>query len=1068
MADEVVLAAADVAAAREFAEATADETYARFEGSRADRAVHVQRIFVGKVGEIALRDVVRRAGREPAGLDGLFERLTRAESFGQTDFTVPVAGGRTLHGDVKTVWREGAQALLVPVSQATRQPKDVYASVRVWGPGLERPGEAVHGALAGWAWNERLMRGIPQQGPEGIASYRMERGELEPPDALLAQLPMAGEARPEPQAEAGPPSLDERIAHATRRLTGAGDPAEYGWWSESAYERDVWDAAREAGGGGELPIAAADMVVAAKEGARERANARYVEARMAAADSDPVLAGLHPAQQRAVLCREDAQAMLAGAGTGKTHTIVAKVEDALVRGEADPRRTALITFTNKAADEIRERVARETGSLSTGLFVGTIHSLALELLGRGRPEGRVELDETDPLQARDAEPEAQRAARDRRYALMERLVDGALDDDPGLGSALGALAGRVVYTPGPRRYLVQVASRWVAERDGEWPGAEPPGAAPIDRLGRAVMERYEAHLEAQGTTTVGRAIRDATAGIESGAIAPGLQSIVVDEWQDVNGTQRRFVEACAAAGAGDGTRTAVCIAGDDWQSIYGFQGGGPEHTQGFLDDHPGCVRTDLVQTWRFGERRAQGSRSWALAGGNAIPREVAGHPGMDGAEPAVGLLGRTREAATARDENDDAVCTMLRALGRRPGAGDRPARVLVLGRTHDRIADRGRSLDEVIDEVLAEWDADPRRIGGKVDASTPEGAREGARQKALWKVAQGLDHARIRAAAEEAGVSVDLETRTVHRAKGLEADHVIYVAPDDRADVDQEQAQEERRCWYVAMTRAKESMVVLEPPGGASRSALWADLEADPCGRYGTAEVDPGTGEVRERAPREPERQPPGVEAMDPAKVAQRQARTLAQLDLAVDAWRRGRGGAGPQALREAAGVVHRAARWAVGTAAAYRGHGDVLNGAGSLEEAAEGLGQPGGGPRAMEPHEGAGAGKVHALAVAADALQSARPEAVERTAGRALAMLAEVVGAEHGALRDTCAATPQAGAVRGEEQRLEESMAGLADDGMECLRSAGSRWLRSQGTARPPEAPRADERRRTGRAIER
>ena len=116
---------------------------------------------------------------------------------------------------------------------------------------------------------------------------------------------------------------------------------------------------------------------ATSEASRRRANERLLRKRLA----DPALASLNEDQRRAVIVQEDRTLVVAGAGTGKTHTMVAKARDTVRTGVARPEEIAFVTFTRKAAQEIRDR----SGDLP-GMEIGTIHHLARAVIMR--VEGR--------------------------------------------------------------------------------------------------------------------------------------------------------------------------------------------------------------------------------------------------------------------------------------------------------------------------------------------------------------------------------------------------------------------------------------------------------------------------------------------------------------------------------------------------------------------------------------------------------------------------------------------------------------------------------------------------------
>ena len=129
-----------------------------------------------------------------------------------------------------------------------------------------------------------------------------------------------------------------------------------------------------------------------------------------------MLKGLHPAQRRAVVVSEDTQLVLAGAGAGKTQTMAAKVADTLRLGRTTPEHVAVVTFTNKAAKEIRERIGTLAGQPTEGMFVGTIHRLAKQMLTQAPGAGGTRIHDPPRVHA------------DAALALSGRSMVQAVED----------------------------------------------------------------------------------------------------------------------------------------------------------------------------------------------------------------------------------------------------------------------------------------------------------------------------------------------------------------------------------------------------------------------------------------------------------------------------------------------------------------------------------------------------------------------------------------------------------------------------------------------------------------
>ena len=317
-------------------------------------------------------------------------------------------------------------------------------------------------------------------------------------------------------------------------------------------------------------------------------------------------------------------------------------------------------------------------------------------------------------------------------------------------------------------------------------------AQALATLAKAVRRRYEAHLEDAGTTDFEKMVLDAARALEAGKVRPGFDMVIVDEWQDVNGAQERFVRALSRHGGKAGERPTLCVVGDDWQSIYGFQGGDPEYTRSFAKKGDACERTDLDRTWRFGKRRAHATRKWALGDADAVDKQVEGNEKKDGAGAVNEIVGRTITAAGAErlggpageESAETAIRGILEKIGEKERDKERDKEqgpdVLLLARRRNTVADSNRPEDEEARKVIEEWRTQPWRIPSGVDEHDAEEVRAAAWERARQRKAEGLDHQALQAAARRAGVALDLKTLTVHGAKGLETDYVIFVQGRDR------------------------------------------------------------------------------------------------------------------------------------------------------------------------------------------------------------------------------------------------------------------------------------------------
>ncbi len=261
---------------------------------------------------------------------------------------------------------------------------------------------------------------------------------------------------------------------------------------------------------------------------------------------------LNEQQQTAVRYTDGPLLVVAGAGSGKTRVIIEKIVH-LVRDRGLPSaRIAAITFTNKAAREMRERLAKRLGAAKAGeVTVSTFHALGWKILREhhdllGYRKGISILDEQDSsnvvrdLLPEGTAPEMVRTARAQVSRWKNRAL-AAGDAPPDFGSG---------------------------------------GEASIWRL----YERYEAHLRDLNAVDFDdlillplRILQDEEARLQW---QQQIRYLLVDEYQDTNETQYRLLRLLAGA---DGRLTAV---GDDDQSIYGWRGAQPENLQQLAADYP--------------------------------------------------------------------------------------------------------------------------------------------------------------------------------------------------------------------------------------------------------------------------------------------------------------------------------------------------------------------------------------------------------------------------------------------------------------------------------------------------
>ena len=281
-----------------------------------------------------------------------------------------------------------------------------------------------------------------------------------------------------------------------------------------------------------------------------------------------LLADLNDAQREAVLHGEGPLLVLAGAGSGKTRVIVHRIAR-LVRDEGTtPWRILAVTFTNKAAGEMRARLGELLGPDANDLWVQTFHAFGARFLRR---EGaRAGLSPSFPIYDDDDQL---------------RLVKGILAE-------LGADEGEALT---PRQALSRIDGwKGLALRPDELELGEYDVAG---RLAREVYVRYEAALARAGAADFGDLLLKPVRLLEEDEAlrrrwAGRFEHLLVDEFQDTNPVQYRLLRLLA------GSRGNVCVVGDDDQAIYRWRGADVENILGFDADFPGTRVVKLERNYR--------------------------------------------------------------------------------------------------------------------------------------------------------------------------------------------------------------------------------------------------------------------------------------------------------------------------------------------------------------------------------------------------------------------------------------------------------------------------------------
>ena len=358
-------------------------------------------------------------------------------------------------------------------------------------------------------------------------------------------------------------------------------------------------------------------------------------------------------------------------------------------------------------------------------------------------------------------------------------------------------------------------------------------------IARRIYEKYREYLKKEGTYDFFTVIEDATETIRKHGNKLPVELLLVDEYQDVNPAQAELVEAVYEAGGKK--RTRLCVVGDDWQSIFSFQGADPSIMARFMEN---CYVSTLDRTMRFGHARAKATTAWAKQQKNAIRKNIKGE--KNGPDTATEMVGRV-PLNEVGESPEKAIETIFKDIKNRENIKNREkgkkAVVMIIARAGHSVEDSSQSSDRT-NELIRLWDNDPSKMPRYWNKLSSKEREEAIKDRAKRDLEEGFDHTRIKDAAKDANLTLDLDTRTIHKAKGKSADYVIFLQGQGRRKPEEyalERAlaplrvegesldDEEIRVWYVALTRAREMTYVVEPPAHAKErqyaDELWNNGE---------------------------------------------------------------------------------------------------------------------------------------------------------------------------------------------------------------------------------------------------
>jgi DNA helicase-2/ATP-dependent DNA helicase PcrA len=303
---------------------------------------------------------------------------------------------------------------------------------------------------------------------------------------------------------------------------------------------------------------------------------------MAAAAPAPYLAGLNPEQRLAVETLDGPVLVLAGAGTGKTRVLTVRIAHILATGRARPSEILAVTFTNKAAREMKHRVEEIVGGVVEGMpWLGTFHSIGVKILRRHAELVGLKTDFT----ILDV---------DDQIRLIKQLLEAENIDEKRW----------------PARVLAMLIDGW--KNRGLAPEQVPGGEAAVFANGKGfkLYKAYQERLKTLNAADFGdllleniRLFREQPEVLRQ--YQARFKYILVDEYQDTNVAQYLWLRLLAqrtAPGIPDDTAEVrpknICCVGDDDQSIYGWRGAEVDNILRFEHDFPGAKVVRLERNYR--------------------------------------------------------------------------------------------------------------------------------------------------------------------------------------------------------------------------------------------------------------------------------------------------------------------------------------------------------------------------------------------------------------------------------------------------------------------------------------
>lgn len=510
--------------------------------------------------------------------------------------------------------------------------------------------------------------------------------------------------------------------------------------------------------------------IAASEDKVKKANARFVrqeEIRFKSFFDTIEKNPLTTAQRRACLMNEDRNLVLAGAGTGKTSTMIGRVGYLLASEQVKPENILMLAFAKKAAEEMQERQDKCLRPMLQHAMptIKTFHALGLDVIGtvEGKWPTMSVFAEDNAALIRFIEVELGKLMLDSVYHHQVSLFCSSALYPKSMAELAQLFAEFLMLFRQSALTLAELALQLTKQKK------EQQRFNLLTPLFEPILAAYQRYLSARNEIDFADMIGNATEYIESGRYRSPYQHILVDEFQDISQPRARLIKALL-----DQRDDAVLFAvGDDWQAIYRFSGSDLSITQRFSDLFGASSITALDTTFRFNNKIGDVASAFVLQNPMQLKKKI--NSVVVVAEPAVSMI--------QAKESNRGLHQALRAIHQQ-AQPDKKTSVAVLARFNFLLGDES-----------------PKELKLQIERQYP---------------------------------LLDLQFMSVHASKGKEADYVIvlgmnsgkYGFPSQKEsdpilalllpEKEQYPDAEERRLFYVALTRAKHHVYLVYNPAAKS------------------------------------------------------------------------------------------------------------------------------------------------------------------------------------------------------------------------------------------------------------